>query len=455
MKVNWKRPLTCTLCGLLLVGSCLLPRAQAADLDDLNSQYAELEQKIKNREKALKDTQASIAGSESTLDNLRGQITDLQEQSQVVSDKISLLNGQINGINHEIGQIDAAIEKLEGKIEQAKADIIAREEKQAQTIEQLLARLRAAYLAGNATWLETLTGAKDLASFLTRTEFLSRVAQEDQKLLKQLEREHEEIQEKQKELEADKKEQDKNRDIAAQKRDDLQKKKKDQSESAAVLAAKQGEMQTKSVRINNLISSLDADSDLAKKEIAKLEREQNDVEAQIEQAIRERGSKDNKEGNGDNSGESQSGTSSGSKKNMIFPVPYSGAYISANYGWYSPFGVTRQHGGTDICVSPSSYGKKIVAVKDGTVILANTNAYSSSYGKYIIIDHGNGIHTLYGHCSSLLVSEGQRVTQGQHIANIGATGRVTGAHLHFEVRIAQSNGSVERVNAIPKYISAP
>lgn len=87
------------------------------------------------------------------------------------------------------------------------------------------------------------------------------------------------------------------------------------------------------------------------------------------------------------------------------------------------------HSGLDI---GAAYGTDIVAAADGTVTLATVNG---GYGKCIVINHGSGISTLYGHNSSLLVSSGAKVTRGQVIAKAGSTGVSTGPHCHFEVRI--------------------
>ncbi len=116
---------------------------------------------------------------------------------------------------------------------------------------------------------------------------------------------------------------------------------------------------------------------------------------------------------------------------LICPLQYSGRYLSS--GYYRSDGTF--HGGLDICVSGGTYGLDISAAESGTVVTA---AYHYSYGNYVIIDHGNGLSTLYAHCSSLAVSAGETVTKGQTIAYVGSTGNSTGPHLHFEVRI---NGS--------------
>lgn len=88
------------------------------------------------------------------------------------------------------------------------------------------------------------------------------------------------------------------------------------------------------------------------------------------------------------------------------------------------------HNGLDISGS-DVYGADIVAADGGTVILSQED--NSGYGKYVIIDHGNGYQTLYGHCSELCVSVGDKVSAGQKIAEVGSTGYSTGPHLHFEI----------------------
>lgn len=110
-----------------------------------------------------------------------------------------------------------------------------------------------------------------------------------------------------------------------------------------------------------------------------------------------------------------------------FRWPTSGT-ITSRYGYRNIFGGSSFHGGVDIA---NSYGTDIVAADGGTVIYAG---WMSSYGYLVQIDHGNGYVTYYGHNSSLLVSVGDKVFKGQHIAEMGATGRVTGTHCHFEVR---------------------
>jgi murein DD-endopeptidase MepM/ murein hydrolase activator NlpD len=105
--------------------------------------------------------------------------------------------------------------------------------------------------------------------------------------------------------------------------------------------------------------------------------------------------------------------------------------ISDNYGMrmHPTLGVQKMHNGIDLA-APS--GSAILAAYNGTVVAAD---YNSTMGNYIMINHGGGLYTIYMHCSSLGVSKGQDVKAGTRIGAVGSTGRSTGPHLHFGVRL--------------------
>ena len=119
---------------------------------------------------------------------------------------------------------------------------------------------------------------------------------------------------------------------------------------------------------------------------------------------------------------------------LQWPLPVAGT-ITSQFGYrVDPItGEVSSHTGTDIACAE---GTPILAAADGTVIVANgLDSWGGSYGYYIQIDHGGRLETLYAHCSSICVTAGQQVQAGQVIGNVGHTGRVTGNHLHLEVRI--------------------
>ena len=118
----------------------------------------------------------------------------------------------------------------------------------------------------------------------------------------------------------------------------------------------------------------------------------------------------------------------------VWPAPASHT-ITSNYGGrsYPLDGSYNYHLGTDI---GASYGTPVVSYQAGTVLIAS---YHWSYGNYVVVDHGNGLSTLYAHMSALTVSAGQSVSAGQQVGLVGSTGSSTGPHLHFEVRINGSN----------------
>ena len=117
---------------------------------------------------------------------------------------------------------------------------------------------------------------------------------------------------------------------------------------------------------------------------------------------------------------------------FTWPVP-GVTYISSEYGWrMCPYHGREFHSGIDIA---GNAGKAVVAAESGTVALAT---WYGGYGKCVIISHGSGLYSLYGHLLSFNVSKGDKVTAGKQIGKLGSTGNSTGPHLHFEVREGSS-----------------
>lgn len=128
-----------------------------------------------------------------------------------------------------------------------------------------------------------------------------------------------------------------------------------------------------------------------------------------------------------------SGVNTGKKVNLAINLirPVSGT-VTSRFG--SRWGST--HKGIDI---GAPKGTPVKAAASGTVVLSSYG-YNGGYGNYVIVSHSNGVQTVYGHCTSLNVKVGQTISQGQVVATVGSTGRSTGNHLHFEIRV---NGVVQ------------
>lgn len=356
-----------------------------AQIDDLNNQYEELEEQ-------QKEIQAQINAAKSEKDKylaeknqLNGQIDNTQAQINVLTDKITLLDNMIAANNASIAGLEEEVDK---------------------DYEIFRQRARASYMSGDSSTISLLLGADSFSDFLMKADITARVAENDREIIAGLEANIAELEKLQQENEANK---------------------ADLNDSKGTLDEKKQQLNGQVTQIQGQIEDIDAlqkEYQANKAEIdkmmAQVQREINDIYASYE-----------------SQGEYTGGV-------MTWPVPgYTG--ITSYYGWR--FNNTDFHTGIDISGS-NIYGRNIVAAADGVVIKAQqTYVQGVGYGRYLLIDHGGNISTLYGHTSQLLVSEGDHVTRGQAIAKVGSTGWSTGPHLHFEVR---ENGTA--VNPLSGYL---
>ncbi len=453
-KSAFKKLVCCVFCSVftfLAVFSLPSPTAKASVLDDLQKKYDQLEKSIKKNQDKLSDAQDEIISSENQLDTINQQIDDIQAQIELLNTKISALNESINTLRPQINELNSQIKQVTEKVAELERNITAAEESVKETKNSLLIRIREDYMSGGgASTLEILLTSKDLSSFFSRMELLKRLSDNDSKLIHELE-EHakelsklkEEANAQKAELQLKKSQLDSKMATLNSNMDDLQTSKEEQE-------YKQNSLNNKYEQVNELIDELDKDSAAYRKEISRQRQQMEVLSKQIDELIKQKGSSQ-----GDEVPEDY--TVNRTSNGLIWPVPYNNTYISCHYGYYSD---GSRHWGTDIVIRDSngnniSNGKDIVAAQSGKVILAvNDGNYNYGYGNYCIIDHGNGMMTLYCHCKRIVVYENQIVSQGQKIAEIGLTGNTTGYHLHFEVRIKNADGSVSRVNP-EYYVSKP
>ena len=326
------------------------------------------------------------------------------EKAEQAQKKKNEIDSTIEGLSEEKRAIDEAadeatkaykdvrkeLDATEERIDENEAKLQVLNEDFAKKRSQLAKRVRDIYINGQISYLDVLFGAKDFQDFFTRMDLLKRVIEQDYGLVQVVFAEKTAIEQSQKALETDRAAKEKLVQSAAERRKEAEKK---QSAKQAIIDKMETDRATQERIINeNLAAS-----------------------KEVEQMIR-------------NSRYQPASPALSGGGALNWPL---GGPITSPFGWrvHPITGASRFHSGIDI---GGDYGDTIHAAGAGVVSYAG---WISGYGYAVIIDHGGGISTLYGHNQALLVSEGQSVSQGQPIAECGSTGNSTGPHCHFEVRV--------------------
>ncbi|NLB80609.1 MAG: peptidoglycan DD-metalloendopeptidase family protein [Clostridiaceae bacterium] len=337
------------------------------------------------RAEQLNDIGQKKQQTQSEINKIKKTNKDILREKKKADEKIKTLEQGVFALQKEINQYDERLAVLEGELEQAQTDA----EKQYCALKK---RIRVMYEQGADSYLDVLLSSGSLTDFLNRFEIIKQITEYDNKRFKKLIEAINQIEIKTEETEQ----------IKAQKADKMSVLQKEKD----YLGAEQ-KNRDQLVNENNM-------------EIAQLEKFLNEldaIEARLKAEAAAKMNKNTKYAGGQ----------------LEWPAP--GYYtITSPFGsrYHPVLKINRMHNGLDIA-APN--GASVVAANDGTVIRAT---YNSSYGNYIIIDHGGGIATLYAHSSKLCVSQGTKVKRGQEIMKVGSTGVSTGPHLHYEVI---SNGS--------------
>lgn len=403
----------CLALGIFLLGPGRMPYARASTIEDLQDQYNQLDQQITANKKKLSAIASDMADQQAYIDTLNEQIEALQKQAEVLQERIALLNSDISSLNRQIESLNTKITQTQRKADDQQKQV-------EETFELLKKRMRALYMSGGGTQLEFLLEAGDFETFLTRTELLRGVAKHDTELADRLSEEVASFNKLIRSMEMDKASlQEQQKTLVARQRD--------VTASAQQLSAKEDEVNENVQKTNSYIRQLDKNSAAYQTQMKKLQADRDAIDAQIAAYIREHASSSGGSNGGSSSGGSSSGGQNTTSQYLLWPLP-GYHYITSYFGPRDLAGY-KYHYGIDISGS-GVYGHDIVAAESGTVLLAQTD---KSWGKFLLIDHGNGMLTRYAHCSKLLVSQGDRVKRGQVIAKVGDTGNVTGPHLHFEV----------------------
>lgn len=353
-------------------------------------------------------------------DDLQGQLDDVQTRMAEQSEKKAQAQMVIDNVSDKLYEIQKSLEAAQGEYQTVTADLAATEEKIVSTQAELdenrarlkqrekvfTRRIRDIYMHGQLSYLDVVLGAKDFSDFSNRLELLRRVLDADISLISDIRQERAAIEAAQKELEVQRDRQARLRDEAAAKRDEIASHKDEQQ---AVLYQAQNDKATAEKAYAEYQQASQSLGDKLRQRAAE------EAAAQAAPDVSDSGSSDSPPAAGGGTGA------------MIWPV---NGVITSPYGYrtHPIFGTTIYHSGIDIGVD---YGTPVHAADGGTVVEAG---WISGYGYAVVIDHGNGLSTLYGHNQELAVSAGQAVSQGQVIAYAGSTGNSTGPHVHFEVR---------------------
>ncbi|MGM9529395.1 MAG: murein hydrolase activator EnvC family protein [Phascolarctobacterium sp.] len=358
-------------------------------------------------------------GFASQADDKRAELNEVQSQMQKMQDrkekarqKAEAATVGLEEIQISINQLRSQAKDLQGRKDALQAKInenqikLAQKKAEVEKRKQIYSkRLRQIYINGQINYLDVLLGAKDFGDFSSRMYLLQKIISSDIDMLTQLQKAEAEVKSRQDQLDAQMKD----------------------------IKTTQAELEAKRARANRLKEQR---SYMLYKAQEEEQRSQSEYDRLLAISENITAMLRNMEGSG-------GGASSGGGGTGRFMWPCRGP-ITSYFGWrtHPVFGTTKYHSGMDIGVD---YGTPIYAADSGTVIYSG---WLGGYGYAVMIDHGSGLVTLYGHNQALNVYEGQYVNKGTCIAYAGSTGYSTGPHCHFEVRL---HGEVtEPLNYLPQ-----
>lgn len=402
--------------GVVVIGIFLLQSsvifAATAEQNKLNNEKNKINSDKEQSEEELKKVQAEKSETVKEVEELSTQISNYEAQIEELDDQIAGLNTKI--------------EESEQKLQKAQEDYTKQEE-------LLEARLVATYEAGETSYLDFILSSASITELISNYYLVTEVATSDTELLEKIQKQKQEIEEAKKQLEVDKQELATSKASKQSVSSQLQTAKKEKNAQVAKLSEDEKEIQEH-------IEELRVASAQIEKELVAAQKR---YEAQIAALNKNNNNNSSNKPSGGNSSSNSGGSSSGGNYtgggSGTLQRPVSSGTITATM-YYSN---GSYHGALDYGVS---IGTPVYAAADGVVI--KTANLTTSYGTYVVIQHAGGLQTWYAHgtSGSISVSEGQTVSRGQQIMRSGNSGKSSGPHLHFEVRVAPYNYSNCRVD---------
>lgn len=370
---------------------------------------------------------AKATVTQGDIQSIKDELSDIKQQKKEAEARLAAIRNDLSKAKDQMALIEANIALTESEISTSQMlldrydqqiagkeqEILELEAQQVEQREEFYRQVRWMEETGSVSYLSILFQASSFSQLLEYAMLITDIMEYSDRIIKQLEATEAEL------------------DVA---KGELQTSRNEQAEVQAGLEEQMRALETNRSSQYSLLQQIAA----SESEAAAEAKELADSEAKINKELKEAERKYAAQIAALNS---QANMTSG---NWYWPLP--GRYkISSLFGGrIDPInGRPDNHTGTDI---PAPGGTPIYAAQNGVVTTVNADRYASSYGYYCIINHGNGYATLYAHQNQVpIVKEGQTVQKGQVIGYVGTTGRSTGNHLHFELRVNGVRGDVLRL----------
>lgn len=421
-----------------------------------SDRLSQAEQNVTQANDAVEDAKSDVGEMESELEKMKKNLADIEAAKENINDYIEKLDKQLSSQTQLVMEKEAAVTQLQQDIADTEEKLKEAEELERQQYELMKIRIKYMYENGDTDYLSILLGASSISDFLNRIEYVVELSSYDNRMLEQYQETMDDIAELKTKLEEEKVSlenqlaelqdgQESLEYLIGAKQEELEGMETDADKKQASIEEYEAYIKEQ----NDTIAILEQQAKDAKKKL----QEEQELQKQKEEEKKKQDKKQENTTSGDATATEKPSSDSSSSTSSVtltydggtfaWPCP---AYtrISSEYGtrMHPTLGVEKFHNGVDLA-APA--GSNILAAYNGTVVGAG---YNSSMGNYVMIDHGSELYTIYMHASALYVKSGQKVSKGEVIAAVGTTGRSTGNHLHFGVRL---NGNyVNPMNYISK-----